>query len=90
MGRNKIKIGRIENDRIRQVTLYKRRKGLLKKSMELSLLCDVDVLLFVYDKNEKMLIYSSDVVTSGTVFQNYTNNKVIKENFSNSQVTYSN
>lgn len=87
MGRNKIQIGRISNDRVRQVTLYKRRKGLLKKSMELSLLCDAQVLLCVYDKNGKMMIYSSDSNTTGTIFQNFTKDNVIKENFSNTQVT---
>ena len=37
MGRNKIKMESIKNERTRQVTYYKRKKGLLKKSMELSL-----------------------------------------------------
>jgi len=60
MGRNKIKIEKIKNDRIRQVTFYKRKRGLLKKAMELSLLCDVKVFLCIVDKNEKMMIFSSE------------------------------
>ena len=60
MGRNKIKIERIKNERIRQVTFYKRKRGLLKKAMELSLLCDVKVLMCIVDKNDKTTIYSSD------------------------------
>jgi hypothetical protein len=60
MGRNKIKIEKIKNDRIRQVTFYKRKRGLLKKAMELSLLCDVEVFLCIVDKNEKMMIFSSE------------------------------
>lgn len=67
MGRNKIKIETIKNDRIRQVrttiiskvTFYKRKKGLLKKAMELSMLCNVQVALCIVDKNEKVTIYSS-------------------------------
>lgn len=60
MGRNKIKIEKIKNERIRQVTYYKRKKGLLKKAMELSLLCDVKVFLCIVDKNEKSMIFSSE------------------------------
>jgi hypothetical protein len=60
MGRNKIKIEKISNERIRQVTFYKRKRGLLKKAMELSLLCDVKVMLCIVDKNEKVLIFSSE------------------------------
>lgn len=60
MGRNKIKIEKISNDRIRQVTFYKRKRGLLKKAMELSLLCDVRVMLCIVDKNEKVMIFSSE------------------------------
>ena len=60
MGRNKIKIEKIKNDRIRQVTFYKRKKGLLKKAMELSLLCNVKILLCIVDKNEKAMIYCSE------------------------------
>ncbi len=60
MGRNKIKIEKIKNHRIRQVTFYKRKRGLLKKAMELSLLCDVKVFLCIVDKNEKMMIFSSE------------------------------
>jgi MADS-box transcription factor len=60
MGRNKIKIEKIKNERIRQVTFYKRKKGLLKKAMELGLLCDVKVFLCIVDKNDKSLLYSSD------------------------------
>jgi hypothetical protein len=60
MGRNKIKIQKIKNERIRQVTFYKRKKGLLKKAMELSLLCDVKVFLTIVDKNHRMMIFSSE------------------------------
>jgi len=60
MGRNKIKIEKIKNDRIRQVTFYKRKKGLLKKAMELSLLCNVKILLSIVDKNDKSMIYCTE------------------------------
>lgn len=59
MGRNKIKMEKIKNDRIRQVSYYKRKKGLLKKAMELSLLCDIEVFLTIVDRNSNLSIFSS-------------------------------
>lgn len=60
MGRKKIKIENITDTRIRQVTLYKRIKGLLKKAMELSLLCGIDIFLYSNDIiTNKCLIYFS-------------------------------
>ena len=60
MGRNKIKIEKIKNERIRQVTYYKRKKGLFKKAMELSVLCDIKLFLSIVDKNDKQIIFCSD------------------------------
>ena len=51
MGRNKISIQKIKDERIRNITYYKRKKGLIKKAMELSFLCDVDILVSIYPKN---------------------------------------
>ena len=44
MGKKKLeKIARIENASQRKVTLCKRKKGLLKKGIELSVLCDLKI-----------------------------------------------
>lgn len=60
MGRKKINIAKIKDERLRQVTYCKRKKGLLKKAIELSLLCGVKVFLFLHDKEEtKVLQYQS-------------------------------
>lgn len=59
MGRQKITIEKIKDERIRQVTFYKRKKGLIKKAMELSLLCGVKVFLSISDKNDRYTIFSS-------------------------------
>ena len=56
MGRKKIEIRRIDDDRIRRVTFKKRRIGLLKKAIQLSKLTDAIVMLKVYHKEDDSLI----------------------------------
>ena len=52
---------RIEDFKQRRVAFCKRKKGLLKKLMELSLLCDVTVFTMIYDKEFRRVIhYASD------------------------------
>ena len=61
MGRNKIKIERIKNERNRNITFIKRKKGLIKKAMELSLLCNGEILVAIVSKdNEQLSIFCSD------------------------------
>ncbi|OAY64357.1 Agamous-like MADS-box protein AGL80 [Ananas comosus] len=48
MARKKVKLMWIANDATRRTTMKKRRKGLLKKVHELSVLCGVDACLIVY------------------------------------------
>jgi hypothetical protein len=60
MGKNKIKIEKIENEKIRMVTYYKRRKGLIKKAMEIAVLCDMKVFLCIVNQKNKISAYSSE------------------------------
>ncbi|CAA6670100.1 unnamed protein product [Spirodela intermedia] len=60
MGRGKIEIRKIENPISRQVTFSKRRKGLLKKAHELSVLCDAQIGLIVFSERGKMKEFCSD------------------------------
>ncbi|KAA3488460.1 protein TRANSPARENT TESTA 16-like [Gossypium australe] len=57
MGRGKIAIKRIENQTTRQVTFSKRRAGLLKKTHELSVLCDAQIGLIIFSSTGKMCQY---------------------------------
>lgn len=44
MGRRKLdNIQYIEDDRLRQITYCKRKKGLIKKAMEISILCGIKI-----------------------------------------------
>ena len=50
----------INNDHARTVTYYKRKKGLIKKAIELSILCGVEVGLLIVDMQKLNLTsYSS-------------------------------
>ncbi|KAM7261726.1 hypothetical protein ACFE04_020803 [Oxalis oulophora] len=64
MGRGKISIRRIENQTTRQVTFSKRRAGLLKKTHELSVLCDAQIGLIIFSSTGKLCQYWSSHVTS--------------------------
>jgi len=58
MGKRKIeKIETIENINQRKVTYCKRKKGLLKKSIELSVLCDVNTFVFIFDKSQQRCVH---------------------------------
>nr|XP_009804704.1 PREDICTED: agamous-like MADS-box protein AGL27 [Nicotiana sylvestris] len=59
MGRKKVEIKRIEDKHSRQVTFSKRRKGLLKKAKELSILCDADVAVIVFSNRGRLYDFSS-------------------------------
>ena len=86
MGRNKIAIETIKEERIRQVTFYKRKRGLLKKAMELSLLCNAKCFLCITDKNENIMIYSSDEDYKKFINKYCVEDLMIRENYSNSDV----
>nr|XP_009778843.1 PREDICTED: truncated transcription factor CAULIFLOWER A-like [Nicotiana sylvestris] len=60
MGRGKVQLRRIENKINRQVTFSKRRGGLVKKALEISVLCDAEVALIVFSHKGKIFEYSSD------------------------------
>lgn len=61
MGRKKILIRPIADDRNRQVTLNKRKAGLFKKAYELSVLCKCDVALIVFDSQGRLYQYSNSL-----------------------------
>ena len=51
MGKRKINTQKkIEDTPTRIITLRKRKKGLIKKAMELSFLCDQDIMLVLWNK----------------------------------------
>ncbi|XVE66363.1 hypothetical protein DITRI_Ditri08aG0074600 [Diplodiscus trichospermus] len=71
MGRGKIPIKRIENQTTRQVTFSKRRAGLLKKTHELSVLCDAQIGLIIFSSTGKLCQYCSEPYRMEQIIERY-------------------
>lgn len=59
MGRKKIQIQQIKDDRNRHVTFNKRKSGLIKKAMELSILCNCQISLVIFNSDNQLYEYCS-------------------------------
>ncbi|KAB2077285.1 hypothetical protein ES319_A06G090700v1 [Gossypium barbadense] len=57
MGRRKLKIQRLEDMKARQAKYSKRKKGILRKAKELSILCDVEVVLLLSSPSGKRTFF---------------------------------
>lgn len=64
MGRKKISISKINDERNRQVTFTKRKFGLMKKAYELSVLCECEIVIIIFNSNNKLFQYASSNVDS--------------------------
>ena len=87
MGRRRLEVVEfISDDRLRQITYCKRKKGLLKKAMELSILCGIPVQLIIgIDGDNKVINYESE--RAAELHKRSQNPKLIKESFNNRDVT---
>ncbi|KAA3670806.1 uncharacterized protein DEA37_0001184 [Paragonimus westermani] len=59
MGRRKIQIKAITDEKTRLVTFAKRKNGLFKKAYELSVLCECEIALIVFTKSDRLHQYAS-------------------------------
>ncbi|KAL5346664.1 Transcription factor rlm1 [Pseudogymnoascus australis] len=59
MGRRKIEIKPIKDNRNRSVTFFKRKNGLFKKAHELSVLCSVNIAVIILGNTKELYEYSS-------------------------------
>lgn len=71
MGRKKIEIKRITDERVRKVTFSKRKGGLVKKAMELSLLCDCDIGLVIFTPKPDQKLYKYATTSMDQVVNKY-------------------
>lgn len=84
MGRKKIQISRITDERNRQVTFTKRKFGLMKKAYELSVLCDCDIALIIFNSAGKLFQYASNNMDS--VLLKYTDYQDTHESRTNQDI----
>ncbi|CAO3623658.1 unnamed protein product [Cunninghamella echinulata] len=90
MGRRKIKIQPIKDERNKQVTFLKRKNGLIKKAYELSVLCECDIALIMINPNNKLVQYSNKNIDNvllkyteyGEPYETKTNNDFIQQELS--------
>ena len=59
MGRKTINIEKIENKIPREYAFVQRKRGLIKKAIELAILCDKEVFFVIHDAKEKKLCHYS-------------------------------
>lgn len=71
MGRGKIEIKRIDKPSNRHVTYSKRRKGLLKKAAEISILCDAKISVIIISSSGKIDEYCSPSTTLNGILEIY-------------------
>ncbi|KAJ2469178.1 Myocyte-specific enhancer factor 2C [Coemansia sp. RSA 2322] len=83
MGRKKIKIQTIKDERNRQVTFLKRKAGLLKKAYELSVLCDCEIAVVIFSSQNKLVQYAS--TNMDKVLMRYTDFGEPNESLTNAQ-----
>ncbi|CAL5428817.1 unnamed protein product [Camellia sinensis] len=57
MGRVKLKIKRLESSTNRLTTYSKRKNGLIKKANELSVLCDIDIVLLMFSPSGRPVMW---------------------------------
>ncbi|XP_034676484.1 agamous-like MADS-box protein AGL104 [Vitis riparia] len=58
MGRGKQEMRRIEDKATRQVSFSRRKKGLIKKAYELSVLCGIDIALIMFSPSGRLTQFS--------------------------------
>jgi hypothetical protein len=68
MGRRKISIKQIEDTKLRNITFNKRKNGLIKKAAELSMLCNVNMLLIFEDGYGNLIQFSRDKIKNIAAF----------------------
>lgn len=61
MGRKRIRIQPIQDDKSRQVTFLKRKYGMMKKAYELSVLCECEVGIIIFNQGKLVEFCSSDM-----------------------------
>jgi len=79
MGRRKIEMEYLTDDRVRKVTFCKRKGGLFKKADDLSKLCGVEVAVMIVAENKTQHFATSDLDRIVTRFQTLNSGQPLAE-----------
>lgn len=80
MGKKRIEIKRIPDPKQRYKAFLKRKRGLIKKTIELSMLCGVNVFLgLINPDTETTSVYQSETNTMNEIIKSLRNNNIKKE-----------
>jgi len=79
MGRRKISIQQITDPKLRNITYNKRKNGLIKKAAEISLLCNINLMLVFEDLNGTLVQFSRNKTKSISNFYKECNYKRVLE-----------
>ncbi|WCJ44431.1 MADS-box transcription factor 2 [Euphorbia peplus] len=71
MGRGKIEIKRIDNQKNRNVTYSKRKDGIIKKAAQIAKLCDAEVSLIIFSSSGKVHEFCSPNTSLVDLLDNY-------------------
>ena len=72
MGKKRIQIEEIQSSKSKRLTLIKRKKGLIKKAMELAILCNADVFIEIKSKDnpsKSTMFSSTDFRSMSKIFE---------------------
>ena len=72
MGKKRIQIEEIQSTKSKRLTLIKRKKGLIKKAMELAILCNADVFIEIKSKDnpsKSTMFSSTDFRSMSKIFE---------------------
>ena len=86
MPRVRLPYQKIEDSRRRQATFLKRKNGVIKKCMELSVMCGCEIALVVFDLHGKPLQYVSNGDIDDTLKKFVDYDKKVDEYYTNEDV----
>ncbi|CAN6882294.1 unnamed protein product [Brassica oleracea var. botrytis] len=71
MRKGKVVIKKLDDKVERQVTFAKRKKSLMKKARELSVLCDVPIVLIIFSQTDKLYSFCSQSTSMENLIMRY-------------------
>tara|TARA_B110000285_G_C14973987_1_gene538010 strand:+ start:256 stop:552 length:297 start_codon:yes stop_codon:yes gene_type:complete len=84
--RNKTELKLIEDNNKRKVTTSKRKRGVIKKTIELSVMCGLDIFMVIFDREKQSLVEFSSEADFDQGVITHMLDKYNKQQFKNSPI----